>query len=80
LFVPLVGTAPNALHALGLKAFIAHRQDFVHHEDVGIDVDGHGEAEADVHAGGVKLDLGVNEAFELGKIDNVVEESINLTT
>ena len=40
----------DPLEALALEALVADGQDLVDHEHVGIDVDSHREAEADVHA------------------------------
>ena len=47
-------------------------------QDVGVHVDGHGEAEPDVHARGVELDLPVDELLELGEVDDVVEDPVDL--
>ena len=47
-------------------------------QDVGVHVDGHGEAQPDVHARGVELDLVVDELLELGEGDDVVEDPVDL--
>jgi hypothetical protein len=45
------------------EALVADRQHLVDQQHVGIDVDGHGEAEAHVHAGRVGLDRRVDEVL-----------------
>ena len=45
----------------------------------GIDVDGHREPEARVHAGGVGLDRRVDEPLQLGEGDDVLEAVLHLT-
>ena len=63
----------DAVEALELEGQVAHGEDFVHEQDVGIDLDGDGEAEADVHAAGVVLDGHVDEVAQFGEIDDAVE-------
>ena len=53
----------DLVEALAGEGLVAHGQDLVDQEDVGVHVDGHGEAEAHVHARGVGLDRGVDEAL-----------------
>ena len=61
------------VEALVRKGFVADGQHFVDEQDVGIDMNGHGEPEPHVHAGGVGLHRRVDEVLELGKRDDLVE-------
>ena len=47
--------------ALALERRVADRQDLVDEQDLGLEVRGHGEGQAHVHAGGVALDRRVEE-------------------
>ena len=64
--------------ALHLERLVADGEHFVDEQDVGVEVDGHGEAEADVHPGRVVLDRFVDELGELGELDDVVEDAVDL--
>ena len=68
----------HPVDALALEALVADGQHLVDHQDVGVDVDGHGEAEPDVHARGVELHLVVDELLELGEVHDVVEDAVDL--
>ena len=68
----------DPVDALALEALVAHRQDLVDHQDVGVDVDGHGEAQPHVHARRVELDRAVDELLELGEVDDGVEDPVDL--
>src|SRR5215207_2767470 len=68
----------DLVQALALERLVAHGQDLVDEQDVGADVDGHGEPEAHVLAGAVVLDLVVDEGLELGEGDDVVEVAMGL--
>ena len=60
------------------EALVADRQHFVDEQHVGVDVDGHGEAEAHVHARRVGLDRRVDEVLQLGELDDLVEALLDL--
>jgi hypothetical protein len=49
--------------AFGLEVGVADRQDFVHEQDLAIGMDGHGEGQPDLHAGGIILYLLVYESL-----------------
>ena len=68
----------HPLDALALEPLVAHRQHFVDDQDVGVHVDRHREPEPDVHPGGVELHLPVDELLELGEVDDVVEDPVDL--
>src|SRR4029453_2079233 len=68
----------DLVQALALERLVADGQDLVDQQDVGADVDGHGEAEAHVLARAVVLDLVVDERLELGEGDDVVEVALGL--
>ncbi len=55
------------------EALVAHRQDFVDQQDIGIDMDRDGESQPHVHPGRVGLHRRVDELLELGEFDNLVE-------
>src|SRR4029453_4745798 len=63
----------DLVQALALERLVPHGQDLVDQQDVGADVDGHGEPEAHVLAGAVVLDLVVDERLQLGGGENVRE-------
>ncbi len=67
------------VEALAREGLVAHGEDLVDEEDVGLGMDGHGEAEARVHPGGVVLHRSVDEVPELGEVDDVVEAFRHLT-
>ena len=68
----------DLVQALALERLVADGQDLVDQQDVGADVDGHGEPEAHVLAGAVVLDLVVDERLELGEGDDLVEVALGL--
>src|SRR4029079_5434248 len=53
-------------------------EDLVDQQDVGVDVNGDGEAEAHVHARRVRFHRRVDELAELGEVDDLVEALLNL--
>ena len=57
----------HPLQALVLKGLVAHGQDFVHQQDVGIDFRGDGEAQPSQHAAGILFDWIINELFQFGE-------------
>ena len=61
-----------------LELLVADGQHLVDEQDVGVDVDGHREAEAHVHPRRVVLHRGVDEALEPGELDDVVEAPVEL--
>ena len=61
------------VEALVGEAFVADGEHFVDEQDVGIDVDRDGEAEAHVHAGRVGLHRRIDEVLHLGELDDLVE-------
>ena len=64
---------PDALQALALEGLVADREHLVDEQDVGVDVDGHGEGQPDVHAGRVELHRRVDELLDAGEVDDLVE-------
>ena len=63
----------DALQALLLEVGVAHGQDLVDQQDVGLEIGGDGEAEAHLHADGEELDLAVDGVGQLGELDDLVE-------
>ena len=68
----------DLVQALAGEGLVAHGQDLVDEQHVGVHVDGHGEAEPRVHARGVGLDGGVDEALELREVHDLVEALLDL--
>ena len=68
----------DAVEALFLEALVADGEHLVDEEHVRLDVHGDGEAEPDVHARGVEPDLVVDELFELGEGDDLVEATCDV--
>ena len=67
---PLLLELPDLVDALLLEVTVADGQRFVDDQNVGIDVHGHAEGEAHVHAGGVRLHRPVKERPELGEVQD----------
>ncbi len=70
----------EALLALALEGRVADRQHLVDQQDVGVDVDGHREAQPHVHAGGVVLHRLVDELLDPAEVDDLVEAPVELAT
>ena len=68
----------DLVQALAGEGLVAHRQHLVDQQHVGVDVDGHREAEARVHAGRVGLDRRVDEALQLREVHDLVEALLHL--
>ena len=68
----------DLVQALAREGLVAHGQHLVDEQHVGVDVDGHREAEAHVHARGVGLDRRVDEALQLGEGHDLVEALLDL--
>ena len=69
----LAGHVAHLAQAFLLELGVAHRQHFVHDQDLGVQVGGHGEGQAHVHAAGVALDRRVDELLHLGEGHDLVE-------
>ena len=61
------------VEALVRERLVADGEHLVDQQHVGVDVDGHGEAEAHVHAGRVGLHRRVDEVLEFGELHDLVE-------
>jgi hypothetical protein len=68
----------DLVEALAGEGLVTHRQHLVDQQDVRVDVDGHREAQARVHARRVGLDGRVDEALQLGEGHDVVEALLHL--
>ena len=75
---PLVLELLDPVEALALEPLVPHGQDLVDDEDVGVDVDRHGEAQPDVHPRRVELHLVVDELLELGEGHDLVEDLVDV--
>lgn len=63
----------HLLDAAFLKFDIADGEHLVDEKDIGIDLNGDGEAEADIHTGRVEADRLVDIVTDAGKFDDFVE-------
>ena len=70
---------PHALDALLLERIVPHAQHFVHDQHLWIDVSGYRESEPCIHPRGVTLDWRVNELFDSGEGDDLVELGLDLS-
>src|SRR5664279_324185 len=68
----------DLVEAFALERLVAHRQDLVDEQHLGIDVDGNSKCQADIHAGRVELHLGVDEWVDGSKVDDAVEILVGL--
>ena len=59
--------------ALALELGVTDGEDLVDDQHVRLQVRGHREGQAQVHAAGVALDRGVQEALDAGEVDDLVE-------
>ncbi|MCG3161346.1 MAG: hypothetical protein JMDDDDMK_02514 [Acidobacteria bacterium] len=59
--------------AFTLKSGVAYGQHFVNQQDFGIEVRSDGEGQPQIHPAGVMLDRRVNELFDFGESDYLVE-------
>jgi len=64
--------------ALLLELRVADGEHLVHDQDLRVQVGGHGEGEAHVHAAGVALHGGVQELFHAGEVHDGVELTLDL--
>ena len=64
--------------ALALEGLVADRQHLVHQEQIGVGVHGDRERQPHVHAGGVELDLGVDELLDAAEGDDGIETLVHL--
>jgi len=75
----LPGDVMHFAQALPLEPHITDGEDFVYDENIGFEVGCDRKGEARIHAGGVAFDGGVEKFFNLGKIDDVVKEILDLS-
>ncbi len=75
---PRVAEVEHGTDRALLEADVADRQHLVDEQHVGVDVRGHGEAEAGVHAAGVLLHGRVDVGAELGEVDDLLEARAHL--
>ena len=68
----------DLVHALALERLVADGEHLVDEQQVGVDVDGDGERQPDVHARRVELHLGVDELLDAGEVDDRVEVPVGL--
>ena len=69
---------PDLADALMLEVGVPHRQDFIHQQDIRIEVDGDREGQADVHAVGVSMNRLVDELPDLGELEDGSQARLHL--
>ncbi len=75
---PLCGHVAHLAEALALEGGVADGEHLVDDEDLRLEVCCHREGEADVHAARVALHRRVEEALDLGELDDLVELAAHL--
>ena len=71
---PAAATEPiHGVEAFALKARVAYSQNLINDEDIGIEMGGHGKAQAQAHAGRVALDRCIQELCHAGKFNHRVQ-------
>src|ERR1035437_3436672 len=68
----------HVVEALALELLIAHGDDLVDDEDLGVDSDGDRETETHVHAAGVDLDGGVDELPDVCEVNDLLHRLLDL--
>ena len=68
----------NFAHAALAKVDIAHGEGFIHQQNLGVDVNGDGEGEADGHAARIGLDGLVDELADFGEVFDVAVSLVDL--
>ena len=76
--LPAAAELADLVQALAGKGFVPHGQHLVDEQHLGIHVDGHGKPQPRVHARGVGLHGGVDEALELREGHDVREALLHL--
>ena len=71
--LPRAAELADLVQALAGEGLVAHGQDLVDEQHLGVHVDGHREAEAGVHSRGVGLDRRVDEALQLREGHDLLE-------
>ena len=70
---PCFGDLVHLAQRLALEGGVADREHLVDEQDLGLEVGGDGEGEPHLHAARVALDRRVEEALDLGELDDLVE-------
>src|SRR5205823_14048434 len=68
-----LGHVAHLAETFFLEVDVADGQNLIDEKNFRLEMGGDGEGQADVHAGGVVLNGGVNEFFELGEGHNLIE-------
>src|SRR5215475_853061 len=69
-------SATNVLHFADtfiLKSRVAYSQHFIDQQNFRLQMGGHGESQAHVHSAGIALDRRIDETFDFGEGDDLVE-------
>ena len=70
---PLLLNFTHLTQAFSLKCCVANSQYFIHEKNLRLQVSGHGKCQAHVHSTGIMLDRDIDELFNFGKSDDLVE-------
>src|SRR4026209_1067337 len=68
----------NHTHAFQSKCCVSDSQNFIDKENIRIKLRGHGEAEANVHAGAIGLHRRIDGVVEFSEVDELVELGVDL--
>ena len=58
--------------ALVLEWLVAYGKDLIGEQDIGLQMDRHGESQAHLHPGGIVFERRIDEVFEFGEFDDVL--------
>ena len=73
-----VGSLQKTADAFALEVHVTDSEDLVHDHDLTVQMESNGKTELDEHAAGVALDRSIDEFFQLGKADDIVDLGIDL--
>ena len=69
----MAGDIFHFAQAFFLEFRVAHRQDLVHNQNLGLQMRSDGECEPHIHAGAIPLHRRVDELLDAGELDDLVE-------
>ena len=76
---PLLRNFLHFAEALLLKFEVADGQHFVHEQNFGLEMRGHGKRQPHLHSRAEMLQRRIDETFDLGEIDDLVELAVDFS-
>ena len=74
-----LGHIAHLAQALALEFGVPNGQDFIDHQDFGLQVGCHGKSQPQIHPAGIVFDRGIDELLYFGKGDHLIEFALDLT-